>query len=79
MNEGRRCEIPYLPGSLLRFVSHGLIILHPSQVVKAMHEAERYKGVSLLVNYATCVMQGIEGGMCNGIGDAKMATETGYW
>jgi len=44
-----------------------------------MHEAERYKGVSLLVNYATCVMQGIEGGMCNGIGDAKMATETGYW
>ena len=44
-----------------------------------MAEAERYKGVSLLVNYATCVMQGIDGGMCNGIGDAKMATETGYW
>ena len=27
------------------------------QVVKAMAEAERYPGVSLLVNYATCVMQ----------------------
>lgn len=44
-----------------------------------MHEAERYPGVSLLVNYATCAMQGIEGGMCSGINDAKLATETGYW
>ncbi len=49
------------------------------QVVKAMAEAERYPGVSLLVNYATCVMQGIEGGMCHSINDARIATETGYW
>lgn len=49
------------------------------QVVKSMAEAERYPGVSLVVSYATCIMQGIDGGMCNAIKDAKEATESGYW
>lgn len=44
-----------------------------------MAEAERYPGVSLVVSYATCIMQGIDGGMCNAIKDAKEATESGYW
>ena len=45
------------------------------QVVKAMAEAERYPGVSLLVNYATCVMQvrsiGVVG--CVGVGEENGA------
>eukprot|EP00798_Chlamydomonas_sp_ICE-L_P005518 gene5518-4149_t len=49
------------------------------QAVKAMAEAERYQGTSLMINYPPCVMHGIEGGMCNLLDDAKEATDTGYW
>ena len=47
------------------------------QAVKAMAEAERYPGVSLMITYAPCAMHGIEGGMCNALDDAKEATDTG--
>jgi len=49
------------------------------QVVRALVEAEKYPGSSIVVSYATCVMQGIDGGMCNAINDAKEATSSGYW
>mmetsp|Transcript_33261 Transcript_33261/g.73565 ORF Transcript_33261/g.73565 Transcript_33261/m.73565 type:complete len:1321 (+) Transcript_33261:162-4124(+) len=49
------------------------------QVVKAMSEAEKYGGVSLVLAYAPCVMHGIEGGMCHTIEESKEAVETGYW
>ncbi|KAG1661267.1 hypothetical protein FOA52_003725 [Chlamydomonas sp. UWO 241] len=49
------------------------------QVVRALVEAEKYPGASLTVCYSTCVMQGIDGGMCNAIRDAKEATASGYW
>ncbi|GFR48672.1 hypothetical protein Agub_g10627 [Astrephomene gubernaculifera] len=57
------------------------VSLHASygQVVKAMTEAERYPGVSLLLCYAPCIMHGMTGGMCNAIDESKMAVETGYW
>lgn len=62
----------HLPPALFPQANYG-------QVVKSMAEAERYPGVSLVVSYATCIMQGIDGGMCNAIKDAKEATESGYW
>ncbi|GLI66847.1 hypothetical protein VaNZ11_010830 [Volvox africanus] len=49
------------------------------QVVKAMTEAEKYPGVSLLLCYAPCIMHGISSGMCSAIDESKMAVETGYW
>ena len=49
------------------------------QVVKAMAEAERYPGTSLLVAYSPCVLQGIDGGMCNAQGNAREAAASGYW
>ncbi|KXZ51159.1 hypothetical protein GPECTOR_13g646 [Gonium pectorale] len=49
------------------------------QVVRAMTQAERYPGVSLLLCYAPCMLHGISGGMCNAIDESKLAVETGYW
>ena len=49
------------------------------QVVKAMAEAERYPGTSLLVAYSPCALQGIDGGMCNAQGNAREAAASGYW
>ena len=49
------------------------------QVVKAMSEAEKHKGVSLILAYAPCVMQGITEGMCGALDESKSAVDTGYW
>ncbi|KAI8468670.1 MAG: thiamine diphosphate-binding protein [Monoraphidium minutum] len=50
-----------------------------NQVVKAMSEAEAHPGVSLVVAYAPCALQGPDGGMSKSQTDAKMAVDTGYW
>ncbi|EFJ49484.1 pyruvate-ferredoxin oxidoreductase [Volvox carteri f. nagariensis] len=49
------------------------------QVVKAMTEAERYPGVSLVLCYSPCMLHGISSGMCSAIDESKMAVDTGYW
>nr|CCA61743.1 pyruvate ferredoxin oxidoreductase [Chlamydomonas reinhardtii] len=49
------------------------------QVTKAMAEAEKYGGVSLVLAYAPCIMHGISSGMCSAIDESKQAVETGYW
>eukprot|EP00878_Enallax_costatus_P008477 GHUV01008861.1.p1 GENE.GHUV01008861.1~~GHUV01008861.1.p1 ORF type:complete len:276 (+),score=125.80 GHUV01008861.1:268-1095(+) len=49
------------------------------QVMKAFAEAEAHKGVSLLVAYAPCVMQGISEGMGCSMNDARAAVDAGYW
>ncbi len=51
--------------------------LHHSQVVKAMDEAERYSGTSVVLAYAPCTMHGIHGGMSNALEEAKEVTDTG--
>ncbi|KAG2495627.1 hypothetical protein HYH03_006227 [Edaphochlamys debaryana] len=48
-------------------------------VTKALAEAERYPGVSLVLCYAPCIMHGISSGMCSAIEESKMAVDTGYW
>ncbi|GLC52240.1 hypothetical protein PLESTB_000599400 [Pleodorina starrii] len=49
------------------------------QVVKAMTEAERYPGVSLVLCYSPCMQHGINAGLCSAVDESKMAVETGYW
>lgn len=49
------------------------------QVVKAMSEAEKYPGVSLVVAYAPCAMHGLCGGMECAVEEAKLAVDSGYW
>lgn len=50
-----------------------------NQVVKAFSEAEAHKGVSLVIAYAPCAMQGPDGGMSKSQTDAKLAVDSGYW
>lgn len=49
------------------------------QVMKAFAEAEAHKGVSLIVAYAPCVMQGISDGMSCAVNEARLAVDVGYW
>ena len=49
------------------------------QVLKALKEAEAYKGPSLVIAYAPCINQGIRKGMGKSMEEGKLAVESGYW
>ena len=49
------------------------------QVLKALKEAEAYKGPSLIIAYAPCINQGIRKGMGKSMEEGKLAVESGYW
>lgn len=48
-----------------------------AQAVRALAEAEAYKGPSLVVAYATCIAQGID--MSRGVDEQKKAVSCGHW
>ncbi len=50
-----------------------------NQTVKAIVEAERYQGPSLIIAYAPCVSHGIKSGMGTSLAEEKKAVECGYW
>ncbi|NCC15540.1 MAG: pyruvate:ferredoxin (flavodoxin) oxidoreductase [Clostridia bacterium] len=50
-----------------------------NQVVKAMMEAEKYDGPSLIIAYAPCINHGMKGGMSGAQDEIKRAVDAGYW
>lgn len=50
-----------------------------NQTIKAISEAESYKGVSIIVAYAPCINHGLVAGMGCAQLEAKRAVESGYW
>lgn len=50
-----------------------------NQTVKAIAEAEAYKGPSLVIAYASCINHGIKTGMGTSIMEMKKAVDSGYW
>lgn len=49
------------------------------QAIKALTEAEKHSGPSLIIAYAPCITHGIKSGMKNSIKEEKLAVESGYW
>ncbi|HSL40378.1 MAG TPA: pyruvate:ferredoxin (flavodoxin) oxidoreductase [Desulforhopalus sp.] len=49
------------------------------QFLKAVIEAEKYPGPSLIVSYAPCIAHGIKAGMGKTQYEAKLAVESGFW
>ncbi len=52
---------------------------NPAQTIRAIAEAEAYKGPSIVIGYAPCEMHSIKGGMVNCQSEMKKAVECGYW
>jgi len=50
-----------------------------NQTVKALTEAENYKGPSLVIAYAPCINHGIKKGMGTSMTETKSAVAAGYW
>lgn len=50
-----------------------------NQTIKAIEEAEKYKGPSIVIAYAPCINHGIKSGMGTSVNRAKKAVQSGYW
>ena len=50
-----------------------------NQLMKALMEAENYKGPSLIIAYAPCISHGIKEGMGRSMETIKKAVKAGYW
>jgi pyruvate-ferredoxin/flavodoxin oxidoreductase len=50
-----------------------------NQFMKAVKEAESYKGPSIIICYAPCVAHGLKQGMGKSIQNVKDAVASGYW
>ncbi|MGL5244258.1 MAG: pyruvate:ferredoxin (flavodoxin) oxidoreductase [Sarcina sp.] len=50
-----------------------------NQTLKAIAEAEAYKGPSLIIAYSPCISHGLKAGMANSQLEAKKAVDCGYW
>jgi pyruvate-ferredoxin/flavodoxin oxidoreductase len=50
-----------------------------NQLIKAVREAESYKGPSIIIAYAPCISHGIKEGMGRSMATIKNAVQAGYW
>ena len=50
-----------------------------NQLVKALVEAEKYQGPSLIIAYAPCINHGLKDGMAGAQTEIKRAVDAGYW
>lgn len=50
-----------------------------NHTIKAITEAEKYKGPSLVIAYSPCISHGIKSGMGTSMAEEKKAVEAGYW
>ncbi len=50
-----------------------------NQCIKAIAEAEKYKGPSLIIAYAPCINHGIKKGLGTSMLETKAAVASGYW
>ena len=50
-----------------------------SQYLKAIREAEAYKGPSLIIAYSPCISHGLREGMGKTQAQGKFAVDSGYW
>lgn len=50
-----------------------------NQMLKAIAEAEAYKGPSIIIAYSPCISHGIKDGMGRSIANSAAAVSAGYW
>ena len=61
------------------YVAYVSMGANKQQTLKAIQEAEAYKGPSIIVAYAPCINQGVRKGMGRSMEEGKLAVDTGYW
>ncbi|RIK87679.1 MAG: pyruvate:ferredoxin (flavodoxin) oxidoreductase [Planctomycetota bacterium] len=59
------------------YVAQVALAANPVQTLKAFHEAESYRGVSLILAYSQCIAHGID--MSTGMTHQKQVVQSGMW
>ncbi|MCC6491820.1 MAG: pyruvate:ferredoxin (flavodoxin) oxidoreductase [Pirellulales bacterium] len=59
------------------YVAQVALAANPVQTIKAFHEAESYRGVSLILAYSQCIAHGIN--MATGMSHQKQVVQSGMW
>ncbi len=59
------------------YVASVAMSANPQQLIKAMNEAEAYKGPSIIIAYSPCINHGINMGLSQE--ETKRAVASGYW
>ncbi len=59
------------------YVAQVALGANPAQALRAIIEAEAYKGPSIVIAYATCIAHGID--MGKGIEEMRRAVSSGHW
>lgn len=49
------------------------------QTIRALTEAEKFHGPSVVIAYTPCISHGLKGGLTNALKEAAAAVKTGYW
>lgn len=52
---------------------------NPTQMIKAIEEAEAYPGPSLIIGFVPCIAHGLTGGLSNARKESIDAVNSGYW
>ncbi len=52
---------------------------NPTQLIKALIEADNYPGPSIVIAYTPCIAHGIKAGMDSAQSEMKRAVDAGYW
>ena len=63
----------------LDYITEDQYKIYIEQTLKAIAEAEAYKGPSLIIAYAPCINHGLRAGMGKSQLETKRAVEAGYW
>jgi pyruvate-ferredoxin/flavodoxin oxidoreductase len=50
-----------------------------NQLIKAILEAESYRGPSVIIAYSPCIAHGVKAGMSEAQNEMKRAVQSGYW
>ena len=78
--KGKKKDLAYIAMSYghvyVASIAHGA---SQAQMLKALKEAESYKGPSIVIAYAPCISHGLKSGMGTSQIQAKLAVECGYW
>ena len=61
------------------YVAQVAIGADKNQFMKALIEAEKFDGPSLIIGYAPCINHGIREGMGRSMANADQAVKCGYW
>jgi len=61
------------------YVAQVALGANPNQLIRALKEAESYKGPSVIIAYAPCINHGIVKGMAYAQIESKLAVDSGYW